>query len=369
MAKRIQDPLSGVRTMKFHPSGHSQKNNQTIKVGVVGLGRSGFNIHCKATSQLPEMFDLVAVTDPDPDRRREASDTFGVETHEDFGQLIDDDELDLIVIASPNLMHEDQACMAMTVGKHVVVEKPMALSLCGADRMIDCARDTNRLLIPFQNRRYEAHLIKLREILDSGLLGRIIQIRIEWSFFTRRWDWQTLRSLGGGSLHNHGAHLLDQALLLYGDDQPGVFINAQRALSVGDAEDHVKIVLYGEGKPTIDIESSSCCAYPEDRWHVWGTAGGLRGNMEHLEWRWVDWSTMPDREVSAGPAENRVYQREEYDWSFGTWEQPAEQPNTASLFYHDLYRAIRHGQPHPITPESVRRQMGVLDLCHAQMPV
>ncbi|QDU70737.1 Gfo/Idh/MocA family protein [Mucisphaera calidilacus] len=338
-----------------------------LRVGVIGLGRSGFNIHCKWLSTLPEHFAVAAVADPDRHRCQEARQTFGAQVHNSVDDLIHDGSLDVVVVASPNLMHEEQACSAMQAGRHVVVEKPLALSTQGADRMIACAEETGRVLAPFQNRRFEPHFRKVREVLGSGILGRIVQIRIEWSFFTRRWDWQTLRSQGGGSLHNHGAHLLDHALELFGEGDPEVFVDMQHALSMGDAEDHVKVILRGEGHPTIDIESSSCCVFPEDRWHVWGTAGGLRGTTDRLEWRWVDWNTMPERHADEGPAEGRAYQHEAYEWQSASWEDPKDEPITAVLFYRNLLDVLRGRGTLTVTPESVRRQMAVLDQCHAQM--
>jgi predicted dehydrogenase len=72
--------------------------------------------------------------------------------------------------------------------------------------------EPGRVLAPFQNRRYEPHFNKVKEIVASGKLGQIVQIRMAWHSFGRRWDWQTLREFGGGQLANNGPHLLDQAL-------------------------------------------------------------------------------------------------------------------------------------------------------------
>ncbi|WP_428389955.1 Gfo/Idh/MocA family protein [Mucisphaera sp.] len=343
----------------------SNNKTQPIRIGIVGLGRSGFNIHAKWLATLRQTYTVAAVTDPDDQRCQEAVALHDCTVYPTFEALNADDTLDAIVIASPNLHHEDQTCAALEAGHHVIVEKPLALTVAGADRMMETAERTGRLLAPFQNRRFEPHFRKVQELLASGRLGRPIQIRIEWSQFTRRWDWQTLKSKGGGSLHNHCAHLLDHALELFGPGEPEVFVDMQRALSIGDAEDHIKIILHGEGHPTIDIESSSCCIYPEDRWHIWATAGGLRGTTEQLEWRWIDTDKLPHRDPDEGPAEGRVYQREEYEWHVEQWSQPVNTPpHTAIPFYRDFESALRRGTPLTVTPESVRRQIAVLDRCH-----
>lgn len=308
---------------------------------------------------------ITAVADTDASRRVEAERDLGARSYADAEGLLADPQLDVVVVASPNRLHTPQACAAMLAAKHVVCEKPFGLSRRDADQMIRISKQTGRVLAPFQNRRYEPHFLKVKEIIDSGQLGRILQIRMVWSQFTRRWDWQTLRSCGGGSLNNHGAHLLDHALQLFGDAEPQVFADLQRSLTLGDAEDHVKLILHGPGSPTIDIESFSSCAYPGERWNIVGTRGGMRGTTDELRWKWMDWSVMPKRQVDDGPVRGRIYQREEYDWHEEKWETPADAVSPYVQFYRDLEQSLRFGEPLFITPESVARQISVLEACHA----
>lgn len=340
-------------------------NNGPIRVGIIGLGRSGWNIHAKCIQGIGDSFVVAAVADTNGPRRAEAENELGARTYSDADDLIADPNLDVVVVASPNRLHTPQACAAMQAGKHVVCEKPFGLSRRDADEMIRVSAQTGQVLAPFQNRRYEPHFLKVKQIIDSGQLGRILQIRMVWSHFTRRWDWQTLRSFGGGSLNNHGAHLLDHALQLFGEAEPKVFADLQRSLTLGDTEDHVKLILHGPGSPTIDIESFSSCAYPGERWNIVGTKGGLRGTTESLRWKWMDWETMPKRVVDDGPVQGRIYQKEEYEWHHESWETLADAVSPYVLFYRDLEQTLRNGKPLFITPESVARQISVLEACHA----
>lgn len=340
-------------------------SDEPIRVGIIGLGRSGWNIHAKCLGGMSDGFVVAAVADPDKSRREEAQRELGARVYTDAEELLADPQLDVVVVASPNRLHTPQACAAMLAGKHVVCEKPFGLSRHDADQMIRVSQQTGRVLAPFQNRRYEPHFLKVKEIIDSGQLGRILQIRMVWSQFTRRWDWQTLRSFGGGSLNNHGAHLLDHALELFGDSEPQVFADLQRSLTLGDTEDHVKLILHGPGSPTIDIESFSSCAYPGERWNIVGTNGGLRGTTEELRWKWMDWDTMPQRNVDDGPVQGRIYQREEYEWHHDAWETPSDAVSPYVQFYRDLKQTLRSGEPLFITPGSVARQISVLEACHA----
>jgi scyllo-inositol 2-dehydrogenase (NADP+) len=277
-------------------------------------------------------------------------------------------EIELVVVATPNAFHTEHALRALQSHKHVVVEKPVALSCADMDRLIAMSKKQGRYAIPFQQRRYEPTFCKVKEIAQSGLLGRIINIRICWHGFKRRWDWQTLKEFSGGSLNNNGPHLLDHALEFLPEGvEPEVFCDLQRGLSLGDAEDHVKIVLKAEGAPTIDLELSDAVAFPQDRWLISGTSGGLTGTESKLHWKWVDWAQMPVREVEKTPPPNRDYNSEKLTWSEDRWEAPAKF-NATDAFYDDLYRTLRHDAPPVITLESVRRRIAVMEQCRKLYP-
>jgi len=207
-------------------------------------------------------------------------------------------------------------------------------------------------------------------VINSGARGEIQFIRICWHGFKRRWDWQTSKSMGGGTMNNNGPHLIDHALEFFGDGDPGVWCEMRRCLCSGDAEDHLKIILTGKDKPTIDIELSDVFAYGQDRWLVCGTRGGLRGNADKLEWKWVNWESMPPRPLQMQSTPDRSYNFEKLDWQTATWQPeiqadagggaaPAPQP--VLDLYTDLFKTIRLGAPQVITPESVRRRVVVME--------
>ena len=275
--------------------------------------------------------------------------------------MLADRDLELVILATPSHLHAAQTIEALQRGKHVVCEKPMALSAVDADRMIAAAEQGGRLLTIFHNMRYWPDFLKMREVIASGKLGRIVQIKITMHRFTRRWDWQTLREFGGGALFNAGAHLVDLALQLFGDATPIVTADLQHALSSGDAEDHAKIVLRGPRAPTIEVEISNACAYPQEVWHVMGTAGGLRGSHEQLHWKWIDPGALPDRPVDRNPAAaDRKFNRETLEWHEESWTRSSDENSDYVRFYEDLHRSL-HGAPLAITPQSVRRTLSVLE--------
>jgi scyllo-inositol 2-dehydrogenase (NADP+) len=276
--------------------GGLRQRNRTItspiRVGILGLGRSGWNIHADALRTMPDRFRIVAVADPLADRAAACGRDADCAAYVAEEDLWADKHVELVVVASPNLHHSAQSQRALKAGKHVLCEKPFGPAVADVDAMITAARLSGKVLLPFQQRRYEPDFRKVEELCRSGIFGDLQFIRICWHGFKRRWDWQTLTSMAGGALNNNGPHPIDHALELYGDGEPDVWCQMRRCLCSGDAEDFLKIILTGPGKPMVEVELMDAVAYPQDRWLVCGTAGGLRGDAVRLEWRYVDLAAM-----------------------------------------------------------------------------
>ncbi|HXW01732.1 MAG TPA: Gfo/Idh/MocA family oxidoreductase, partial [Anaerolineae bacterium] len=118
---------------------------QPIKVGIAGLGRSGWGIHANALGSLTEHFRIVAVCDLDPVRQQEAKERFGCRAYADYADLVADDEVELMIVATPSQLHVNDTIAALRAGKHVMVEKPMAPDLAGVDEMIAVAEETGQI--------------------------------------------------------------------------------------------------------------------------------------------------------------------------------------------------------------------------------
>ncbi|MCX8183506.1 MAG: Gfo/Idh/MocA family oxidoreductase [Crenarchaeota archaeon] len=334
-----------------------------VKVGISGLGRSGWDIHANALEKCSSMYKVVAVFDPIEERRKEAVNRFGCKAYSDFSSLIRDEDVELVVVATPSHLHAPQTIEALKSGKNVVCEKPMATSLVEADEMIKIAKETGRILTVFQNKRYTPDFLKVKEIVRSGKLGRIVLVKIYLHSFGRRWDWQTLKKFGGGELNNNASHLIDQAIQLVGEEVEVLFCDMKRTLTLGDAEDHVKIILGGPGSVKVDIEVTRACAYPQDYWLVMGTKGGLAGNGSSMRWKYFDPKDLPPRQVEMGPTPDRSYNWEEIPWKEEQWILEEDAKRSEILFYEELYKSLREGAPLRVTPESVRRVMQIIEEC------
>ncbi|WP_010273411.1 Gfo/Idh/MocA family protein [Paenibacillus senegalensis] len=348
-----------------------------LKVGIIGQGRSGRNIHAHFVSKLPELYEIAAVSDPMEERRAKAIADFGCEAFADYREMFARKDLDLIVNATPSHMHVPVSLEILENGFHVLCEKPLARRVSDVDNLIEASKKSGKLLAVYQQSRYSPVFEKIREIIDSGIIGRVVQANISYNNFARRWDWQTLQSKNGGNLLNTGPHPVDQALQFYGSGiMPNVTCIMDNANSFGDAEDYVKLILHGNGRPTVDVEISSCCVYPEGYYNIQGTNGGIKGTLTQLEWKYFKPEEAPQHEVSDAPLSKEdgtpTYCSEELKWYEDSWELDQDKGSffdqMGEKYYKMLYAAIAEGAPLEITPEEVRTQVAVMEESFKQNP-
>lgn len=346
---------------------NSVSETPPLAVGISGLGRAGWDLHVRTLRGIGLPFRIAAVCDDLADRREEARSSLGARAYSSFEELATDEEVELMVVAVPSSAHAEQAVRGLEAGKHVLVEKPVATNLEEARMMYKVAAKQDRLLVASQNLRFDAGFMKIREIVESGRLGRLIEVRVTWHAFKRRWDWQTLRRLGGGALANDGTHVIDQVLLLVEQELPSAFCRlAHTPLSLGDAEDYVKIVLSGPAAPIVDLEFTNACAYSGDQWLIMGTRGSLAGGHGKYRARYIDPLLLERRTLSDEPTAGRSYNKEELPWTEETVDVSSETYTMShQRLYWAVYRALREGASSPVPPDSVLRQMETIEACRA----
>lgn len=354
------------------------QTRRTIRTGIIGQGRSGRGIHGMLLSQMPELYEIVAVSDPFEPYRAAAVNDFGCEAYVDYKEMLERDDLDLIVNASPSHLHVPLSIEIMEKGFHVLCEKPLARSSEEVDELIEVSRKTSRFITVFQQSRFTPVFEKIRSVIDSGVFGRIVMIRVAMNGFARRWDWQTLQENYGGNLLNTGPHPLDQLLHLFGDENPNVVCRMDRVNTYGDAEDFVKLLMYKEDQPVIDLEISSCDAYKGPVYHIDAQYGGLTAEGKSVKWRYFKPDEAPKQELIRLPLQKEdgspAYCNEELKFYEESWKPSEDQLNVLQYagrkLYRQLYRALtEEGQPLPVTAQQVRRQIAVVEECHRQNPL
>lgn len=349
-----------------------------FKVGIIGLGRSGKDIHAAQLAGMKDQYTITAVADGFIKRHVPAINEYGCRAYSTYEEMVDHESLDLVVNASPSDLHFSITLDLLNRGFNVLCEKPLAKTTDEVDQLIAASKKSGKLLAVFQQVRYMPAFSQIRKVIDSGVLGRLVQIDFTNNNFARRWDWQTLQSNNGGNLSNTGAHPLDQALVLFGSDvDPVVTCRMDRTNTLGDADDYVKLMLSGPGCPLIDIEISSCSVYPRPQFVIQGTCGGLKGNAKRLDWKYFKPAEAPKQELTLGPLVdkdgNPAYCNETLNWYEDSWDVPSsEELSTRDVmseqFYMMLYRTLANGDSLEISPKQIRRQMAVMEECRRQNP-
>ena len=333
-----------------------------IHVGIVGLGRAGWGMHCPELDGYPGKFRVSAVCDIEKARRDVACDKYHCRSYRRFEDLLADPDVTLVDIATRTTDHFEHAIAALKSGKYVLLEKPMCMDYQEALKLrAESIKRGNRLVIR-HNRRFEPRFVHVREIIEEGLLGSVYDVRLRRGSFSRRDDWQTVRRCGGGQLLNWGPHLADHALQLLGPQAKLVFSDLKRVAAVGDAEAFVHLVLRNPAGLSVDLEISGGRVISEPEYIVSGTRGALSASGGTIHLRHLDPSCKLRR--------RRASVRTPPHGSFGTpeclkWIEKdiavaPRRPAGMSAMWEFLYDSIRFGKPYPISIDEAVEVMRVI---------
>jgi scyllo-inositol 2-dehydrogenase (NADP+) len=185
-----------------------------VQVGLVGFGLAGRYFHAPLVQAAG--MRLCGIVTSKPATVAEALP--GVPTVPEFAALLALPELQVVVLATPNDLHEPQAIAALQLGKCVVIDKPMTSDLAAADRLLQAARHSRGSLTVFHNRRWDSDFLTVQKLLASGTLGTLHTYEGRWNRYRPQVieRWREHAEHGGGLLLDLGPHLIDQALVLFG---------------------------------------------------------------------------------------------------------------------------------------------------------
>ncbi|HEX2309825.1 MAG TPA: Gfo/Idh/MocA family oxidoreductase, partial [Vicinamibacterales bacterium] len=191
-----------------------------VHIGIIGAGNIS-DTHARACSELADV-EIAAVHGLNTTRARALANAYGGVVYDDLRALIEHRPLDAVIIGSPSGVHAEQGVAAARAGLHVLVEKPIDVTLAAADRLITAARDNGvRLGVLFQDRT-QPSFVRLHELLAGGVLGLplLASARVKWYRPPEYYSgsrWRGTRALdGGGALINQGIHTIDLLIWLLG---------------------------------------------------------------------------------------------------------------------------------------------------------
>ena len=253
-----------------------------LRIGVVGLGMAG-GVMVSAIKTHPGI-TLVAGVDTDQALRQRFIDGEVLPAFADLNELLADDTIEAVYIATPHQLHREQTIAALEAGKHVVVEKPMALALADCEAMIAAADRAGRVLMVGHTHGFDPALMAMRRIIDSGRLGRLAMIATlnytDYLYRPRRPE-ELDTTRGGGILFNQLPHQVEMLRTLTGAPLRSVRA-ATRVLDPSrPTEGTCMAMLEFQDDVVASIVYSGHDGFDTDEWHEWTSEGGYAKHPSH----------------------------------------------------------------------------------------
>lgn len=335
-----------------------------ISIAIVGFGLAGRYFHAGLLSGLTDLFTITDVVSRDADKVKVA---LPEATARPSIHSLRESPCECVVIATPSHTHYSAALEAIALGKHVVIDKPIAATVAQAEELIEAAHKKGVLLTVFQNRRWDSGFLTARDLVKKGVLGEILQFNVSYDRFRpdvdpQKWREQALPA--SGALYDLGSHLLDQACQLLG--APDYFVGrAVRQREHAMQVDGFAVQLY-TGKKMSLVVASSVAASPRPCIELFGTKGTYRK---------VAFDAQEDR-LKQGLSPSNKHWRDEDPRDYGILTL-AENGNLISRsipsipgayenFYTGLYRAIIEGTPVPVDPASLLTPLRIIESLTAE---
>ncbi|TDB04984.1 oxidoreductase [Halomonas marinisediminis] len=330
----------------------------TLGVGLVGYGLAGQVFHAPLINATEGM-QLAAVVSSDADRVH--ADLPGMEVLPKAAALFDRRDIDLVVIATPNDTHYPLVKAALAAGKHVVVDKPFAVTLSEARMLRAQADNADRSLSVFHNRRWDSDFLTLKELIDAGSLGRVVSLESRFDRFrpTVTERWRDNHRPGAGIWYDLGPHLLDQVVQLFGMPR-AILLELATVRDGAEVDDDFHCLLEYDGL-RVSLQASSLVADPTPRFRVHGTRGsyvkfGQDPQEAHLQ---ASLAVMPGMGVDPEPGQLSLVADEE---DVPEVQQHLNLPGDYPAFYAGVVEMLLHGGPPPVSLDSALQVMELLEV-------
>jgi predicted dehydrogenase len=263
-----------------------------MNFGIIGFGGMG-SWHCKKLKSVSGA-SIEAVYDINPGRN-ELANQQGCKTHSSYENFINDKNIQVVIVATPNNFHKQISIDCLQTGKNVICEKPVMINSKDLEDVIKVAEKVEKIFTVHQNRRWDKDFNIVKKAMHENLFGKpfYIESRVQGSKGIPG-DWRCEKVAGGGMLYDWGVHLIDQIMWLV--DSPVVEVYAHLLNVKFEVDDNIKIMLKFKNGISALIEVDTYVFINLPRWHISGDSGTLviqdwdcnggiaKANLVELKW-------------------------------------------------------------------------------------
>jgi scyllo-inositol 2-dehydrogenase (NADP+) len=326
-----------------------------INAGLIGYGKAGSVFHAPLIEAVDGLNLRVIVQRHGDEAARQHPAAIVIRHH---AEVLGDDAIQLVVIATPNELHFELARQALLAGKHVVVDKPFTVTSSQAAELIALAGRVDRRLTVFHNRRWDGDFLTVKQLLAQRTLGIIASFESRFDRYRnepRPGSWREAAVPGSGLLYDLGPHLIDQALQLFGEPQ-SLDADVRRERSFGAADDAFEIQMkYPDFEVTLG--AGMLVSAPTPRFTLRGSEG-----------TWIKYGLDPqEANLQAGrsPREQSLGVEPSSQWGTLTTHDGerkiATVPGSYLTFYENVRDAIGGRAPLTVPADEARATIAIIE--------
>ncbi|RKU31681.1 dehydrogenase [Candidatus Poribacteria bacterium] len=329
-----------------------------INTAVIGYGYAGRAFHSYLVS-LAEGLNLYAIATRNEERREAAREAYpNAKSYVTIDEVIADDAIRLVVLATPHDTHAELAIKAMDAGKHVVTDKIMAMNTAEADAMIDASKRNDVLLSVFHNRRWDWDYLTVKKVIADGLLGTPYLFQVAIMRYGAPGGWRGVKSQSGGILYDWPAHFVDQAIQFGNSPVESVFCDIFYSDKWDtDIGNYGNLYINFQNDIRYQIEIGNLSKADKPRWYVVGDEGGLiKYGLDPQE------GPMRDGDIDAAEEDPENYAKVWTEAGGENRELVIESVRGSwKSYYQNIADVLNNDAELVVKPEEIRKVMQVYD--------
>lgn len=335
--------------------------NNKIKTGIAAFGMSGRLFHAPFLKCHPR-FEFSAVVERS--KKKVYLDYKNVKSYNSIDELLLDESIELVIVNTPNDTHFEFALKAIKANKHVLIDKPFTTTAAEAKQLFKEAKKKGVFLLPYQNRRYDSDFLSVKEVVESGNLGNLVEVHFRYDRYRNAVvenSWKEDPVSGNGVIYNLGAHVIDGIISLFGVPlEWSKYASSVRPNSQVNDYEHVHLLYPNNLQVFVTI--SLLVADPQPAFVLNGTTGTFKKNRTDVQENQLNEGMQPDHVLFGVELPKSEGIITTIDSNGLKTQKKIAAPKASYMnVFEDVYQTLRMGKHYPVTEEQIIAQLKILE--------